>query len=223
MEFPFNPIHFRSIPFSDDAPVSGMLLTGHLHGITHYCVKQLGQRSRCPSCATDFENMECLRDHLMATQTGIARLQTPAMTQIKKSTVAISTFLDRIDPCHALRAKSPVNNTTLEVTDEFAAISYVPDVPTESDIDPCHALRSKSPVSNITLEVTDEFAATGYVPDVPTDSDSDCGSDIEENSVAFERVPFVRKPEDSGMDAVTESQVSHIVELDGSRTYQESE
>lgn len=86
--------------------VIGPMLSGELHGIKHHCVNRYGMRPCCPGCEMTFESMASLRDHLMATQSDIVRLQSLAVISLKPSTVSFATFMDQIDPGKAIQAPS---------------------------------------------------------------------------------------------------------------------
>lgn len=87
-----------------ERPVIGPMLSGQLHGIKHHCVNRFGLRPCCPGCEMTFESMASLRDHLMATQSDIVRLQSLAVSSLKPSTVSFATFMDRIDPGKDIQA-----------------------------------------------------------------------------------------------------------------------
>lgn len=48
-------------------PSTGVILQADFNGVSHYCVNRPELKPSCPSCETVFDNMTCLRDHLVAT------------------------------------------------------------------------------------------------------------------------------------------------------------
>lgn len=105
----------------------------------------------------------------MATQHGIARLQSSVVTRLKESTVKISTFLDRVDPGNALQEKAPADKSS---------IAMFIDVGTD-------------PITDVILE-------SGTESDDVNNSDSSSGNDIENDSeIEVDGAPYLCKMEEA--------------------------